>query len=439
MSVLDHNNRQSLPWGGPESGDLSNETAKIAENCVHCKLCLKECAFLQKYGTPGDIARKMIDPQYSLAFECSLCGLCAAVCPLSLTPAHMLLEMRRASEKHSQPLDASACVYLGFEKRGMARHLTYYALPEGSRTIFFPGCALCATRPDATFELYDHLRRFEPTMGMVLDCCAKPSHDLGRSTFFKTVFGEMCDYLVNNGIRRVLVACPSCYKIFKLYGAALKVETVYEVLLDKSLPVSTAPIASVTIHDPCPFRFEPEIQSAVRALLSKKGMQISEMPHHGSQTFCCGEGASVSCVSPNFAKQWGRRRVREAQGRTIITYCAGCDGILGKLADTRHILDLLFGKAHKAVGRRNLPGFPWTCWSRLKLKHRIKTQIPVAVSREREIDRDSGLPTSMLNSNRWTWVVSLFIAKLFKMSVYFGRFVRSKKDPDPEHDDPGSG
>jgi Fe-S oxidoreductase len=430
MTALHHNTQPSMSPVATHRRALFDEAAKIAGNCVHCKLCLKECAFLQKYGTPGDIARMVNGhgpPRYSLAFECSLCGMCSAVCPISLTPDQMMLEMRRSSEKHDRPNDSSSCAYLGFEKRGMARHLTYYALPEGTSTIFFPGCALCATRPDATLELFDHLRRFEPTMGIVLDCCTKPSHDLGRSAFFETVFGEMRDYLVDNGIRRVLVACPSCYKIFKSYGGELKVETVYEVLLNESPPFSTAPIESVTIHDPCPFRFEPEIQSAVRALLSKKGMIISEMPHHGSKTFCCGEGASVSCVSPSFAKRWGQRRVREAQGRTMITYCAGCDGILGKLADTRHILDVLFETPHKAVGRRNPPGFPWTCWSRLKLKHRIKTLVPAAISREREIIRDSGLPTPTVNANRWTWVVSLWIAALFIMLVRFNRFARSKK------------
>ena len=31
-------------------------TGNIFERCTNCNLCKKECGFLQKYGTPGEIA-----------------------------------------------------------------------------------------------------------------------------------------------------------------------------------------------------------------------------------------------------------------------------------------------------------------------------------------------------------------------------------------------
>jgi ferredoxin len=53
----------------------------IREKCIACPLCRRECAFLEKYGNPKEITDR-IDPQddasLTLAFKCSLCGLCGA-------------------------------------------------------------------------------------------------------------------------------------------------------------------------------------------------------------------------------------------------------------------------------------------------------------------------------------------------------------------------
>ncbi|MCI5127525.1 MAG: (Fe-S)-binding protein, partial [Candidatus Electrothrix sp. AUS3] len=67
-------------------------------NCIECGLCCKQCTFLQQYGTPKHIADRF-DPTSSkdlnMPFECSLCGLCRAICPAKINPAAMVLEMRR--------------------------------------------------------------------------------------------------------------------------------------------------------------------------------------------------------------------------------------------------------------------------------------------------------------------------------------------------------
>ncbi|MCK5195660.1 MAG: 4Fe-4S dicluster domain-containing protein, partial [Desulfobulbaceae bacterium] len=63
---------------------LTTELQNIAEKCIECKLCVKECLFLKKHGTPKHIALHY-DPSskegQSLPFECSLCRLCEEVCP----------------------------------------------------------------------------------------------------------------------------------------------------------------------------------------------------------------------------------------------------------------------------------------------------------------------------------------------------------------------
>lgn len=404
------------------TGFYFEKAAQIATDCVHCKDCVKECAFLQKYGAPGRIARQVMDHglQGAPAFECSLCGMCSAVCPLSLKPADMFLEIRRESDLMGR-IDAESCIYLGFEKRGISPHLTYYALPKACRTVLFPGCALSATRPETVLNLFTALRGKEPNLGMVLDCCTKPSHDLGRTEFFQNAFGEMRRYLLSNGVRQVLTACPSCYKVFRAHGGDLTVQTVYEVLSAQKKPEQAGPRQTVTIHDPCPLRFNPPVQSAVRALLSEHGFHIEEMSHHGARTFCCGEGASVSCTAPELAETWSRRRAEEARGRQIITYCAGCDATLGKIAETRHVLDILFPGRHATGRRRAAPGFPRTCWNRLWLKHNTINSIPAAVSRERQAIPQQNSAAAFNSANWWSCLISRCTSILFSAWIHLGK------------------
>ena len=59
---------------------------------------------------------------------------------------------------------------------------------------------------------------------------------MARDEYFHGMFQEMKRYLLDNGIRNVLVACPSCYQVFKKYGDELAVKTVYEVMVHNGLP-----------------------------------------------------------------------------------------------------------------------------------------------------------------------------------------------------------
>ena len=412
------------PLDNPSYADPTEQIRRVANNCSDCNFCRKSCLFLQKHGTPGQIARRFApwDPAFlKMAFECSLCGLCAAVCPAGIDPSAMFISMRREYVARGYESVASGCIYLGYERRGTSPHLSYYALPKGCDTVFFPGCTLPGTRPAATLDLYRHMRETIPALGMVLDCCTKPSHDLGRAAYFGDMFGDMKDFLVQSGVRRVIVACPNCHKIFSRYGAPLAVTTLYEILLSLPLkPVLPAGERIVTIHDPCVFRFDRNIQAAARELLVRGGWEIQEMPHHGERTLCCGQGASVGCVAPDHADAWRRLRLREAAGRPIVTYCSGCAGWLGDGGQSYHILDLVSGAGitsqarHRVpwVRQRRFPGFPLTCFHRIRLKQRVKREVDAAVSRERTFHGHAcGGTRAFVNRNSLSFFISLMMAK----------------------------
>ncbi len=410
--------KTDVPQNPPASA-TTEAAARVREHCTQCGMCVKECAFLARHGTPRHLA-ETFDPAdgrcRKLPFECSLCGLCSAVCPQNLPLDRMFLEMRRAAVSRGCRVYGDDCAFLGYERRGVSRHLSFYAVPADCDTVFFPGCTLPATRPNQTHRLLRHLQRFTPRLGIVLDCCTKPSHDLGRQAYFEAMFGEMRAFLLSCGVRRVIVACPNCHKIFSSYGKGLSVTTVYEELAGGGLPPARRlRPGRVTVHDPCVFRFEAGVQGLVRDMLGRLGCGVEEMPHHGRTTFCCGEGASVSCVAPELARSWTRLRAAEAGGRRVVTYCTGCTELLSGSVDAVHLLDLVFGREASPPAERLRSLFPLTCFNRLRLKDRLRREFAGARTRERTFSADAGERKCGLTRNRLGLLVSLAISKLFAL------------------------
>ncbi len=367
------------------SQPLADQLALVSENCRACGLCVKECGFLSEYGNPGEIAEACGRVQERSAFACSLCGLCTSICPFDVDPSRMFLEMRRNATTQAKTIDRSYKVIRNYEKRGASPRFSYYGLPEGCDTVFFPGCTLPGTRPEQTIKLFDHLRKKSPELGIVLDCCTKPSHDLGDEKFFGTFFDELRNYLLEHGVKKVIVACPNCYKIFQSYGDSLCVTSAYEVLDRDFKAARVNRAATVTVHDPCVVRFEGDIHEAVRSLIARTGLTIEEMSHTRENTICCGEGGAVTFREPGLSQTWSRMRCDEAAGRRVFTYCAGCANSLNPLTPTSHLLDLLFDPERTMAGKARVSRTPVTYFNRLRLKRYFQKNLNATTIRERPL------------------------------------------------------
>lgn len=383
--------KPALTMGAKTPPVLESYLKDIRERCTECGACTKACAFLSHYGTPKAIATgfNFSSPRYqSIAYECSLCSLCSAVCPEKLDPFRLFLEIRRLYVDGGHFDDSAYGAILGYEKRGTSPLFSWYGLPEGCDTVFFPGCSLPGTRPEVTLRMFRDLQKAVPAIGIVLDCCTKPSHDLGRQAHFESVFGEMTEYLSNQGVKRVLVACPNCFKIFQHHGNGVAVQTVYEFIHAngfKAKPQNGG--REVGVHDPCALRNEAPVQKAVRNLLAEMGLTITELKHRGRRTVCCGEGGMVEFVKPEYAKAWGAIRQREASGRPMVAYCAGCTGFLDRVSPTIHIVDLLYRPEAALNGKLKVARAPFTYWNRLMLKRRLRQELNPKTSRIRQLSR----------------------------------------------------
>lgn len=382
---------------------LNNELKIFSEKCLNCPKCQSECEFLKRYGKPKEIADAFAAGKFSgiNIFECSLCGLCAAVCPVELSPADMFLEMRReAVNRGIAPLPGHKGI-MAYEQRGISKRYSWYSLPEGCDTILFPGCTFAGTRMGTTIALYEHLKQTIPNLGIVLDCCCKPSHDLGRDEFFRTMFGELRDYLLAHGVKTVVVVCPNCHKVFENNGDPISVITAYELLASDEAPGNecadceaqtlSSDFSAIAIHDPCVLRDEKPVQDAVRKLAVNAGFEISEMRHNRTKTICCGEGGSVGFVDSELSDGWRMLRKNEAKDRRLLTYCAGCAGFLNRKTPTDHILDAVYYPDEVAAGKRKATKAPLTYFNRIRLKRYLQKNHPAPVTRERTFIAHSGV------------------------------------------------
>lgn len=351
------------------------DIADMAQSCLRCGICVQECAFLERYGNPGNLAESCYKNPVVLAgysFECSLCGLCASVCPEKLDPSSMFRTLRKELVKHNQEDFKAYQSLLNYEAKGTSEKYTLYHLPEDCDTVFFPGCTLPGTRPDTTLKTYEYLQRHVSNLGIILDCCSNPSHDLGRDFQFQKMFSQLKTCLLDYEITTVVLACPNCYKIFNTYAGEFEVKTVYEIIAAETVDDIADVIGELVIHDPCPTRFDKHIQDSVRSIIRVCGFEVVDTPHSKDKTFCCGEGGGVACMSPDLSSEWTLKRVNESEGHRIATYCAGCVNMLSKNTDSFHLLDLFFDQKKTLAGKAKVSRAPFTYWNRLKLKKKIR-------------------------------------------------------------------
>lgn len=324
--------------------EIGARLEEMSKRCTSCGTCVRACTFLQQTGTPAAIARKGADDTaLSVAYHCSLCSLCDAVCPVTLSPSSLFLAMRQEAGNRGLTDIGPYRSWLNYETLGRSLLFRRYLIPTGCRTIFFPGCSLPGTRPVNTLALWRQVQSADPSIGLVLDCCGKISRDLGLSARFEKISGVLAARLKHAGITGILTSCSGCTKIFREYGNSFSVQSIYEYLPRAASVPCHSDSETVVIHDPCPSRFDSAQQDAVRSLVQSAGYRIEELPESRRNTRCCGQGGMVEGCVPGTVARESRLLAAAANDRTIVTSGACCAETLCQQSAAVHISDLLAG------------------------------------------------------------------------------------------------
>jgi glutamate synthase (NADPH/NADH) small chain len=370
----------------PRTGYSRDEAVAEAQRCIQCQCleCVKVCEYLEAYGSyPRQYVRKVYNNLSIVMGErhanqfinsCATCGLCAAVCPTSFdmgavckTARGVMVEQKRMPPSaHEFALRDMA--FSNSEKFALARHQPGTAT---SKFVFFPGCQLAGSAPGQVTAVYDYLQtHLSGGVGLLLGCCGAPADWAGRDDLRDDALAQFQANYDELGRPKVVLACSSCFQVFKARLPEVELVSLYTVLEEKGLPETAVigPTDAIAIHDPCTTRFETAVQANVRHLVGQLGYDIEELPRSRETTTCCGFGGLMVYANRDLAKKVVARRITESPA-DYVTYCAVCrDYFAAQGKPTRHLLDLIFGSTHD--GGRG-PGFSQKHENRARLKRHV--------------------------------------------------------------------
>jgi Fe-S oxidoreductase len=315
---------------------MSANVTDFLDSCSSCTQCGTVCPFLERYGSPEDIIANK--PQ--LAFLCTNCTGCDKRCPLELSPSAALFETKQRLITEQRVPEKAAKALKGAKSFAQRGHAAPFLRYDSRPTVFWPGCSLAGTSPEATVATQDLLTSIlGEDVGLVLDCCFDPLYQMGDIQPVQEACDRIRKRLTEAGIEQVIVGCINCKKVFERHMASVDVKHVIEVLPGDIL--KSVPEEDLYLHHPCPVNHVDGISEKTSSIL---GHSMAEDVDEQKIPACCGYGGSINNQDPDLAMKFTERVTMAAYGASIVTSCMGCKNMfLGKGTNTYHILELITG------------------------------------------------------------------------------------------------
>lgn len=296
-----------------------------------------------------------------LVSSCTDCGLCNEVCTENIDMGAFLIESRRIMHQNGTLPPAFHDYWLRdmAHALGESAHLARNASGhDGSDHVFFPGCQLGASDPDYVKKAYAYLLEKHPRTGLILGCCGIPAAWAGDEALATSTIDAIRDSWTAMGSPTVIVACPTCRKMFSQYLPEIRQKSLYEILdTEGTAPGQVHRPATISVFDPCASRYDEAMQRHVRSLVKKAGLTIAELPYRERTAQCCGNGGHIYSANPELADAIARKDIGLGE-HPYITYCTNCRDIFAYHGKScRHVLDLFFGGSGEwrrppAIGER---------------------------------------------------------------------------------------
>jgi Fe-S oxidoreductase len=287
-------------------------------------------------------------------YACTNCLMCQELCGVrddGYGPWDITVAMREEITEKEGPLDAHRSLYdaltqhdhpwgLPKAQRGAwAEGLGVKKLGEsGATTLLYAGCS--ADRASgrsgaiALAKLMQTAGEDFVILGGEEKCCGLYAFDLGFRREYERLQEANLATIRNAGIKKVVVACGSCQRIWREYAKTSEIEVVHGVeyvdQLNRAgrLKFSTPLTKRVTYHDSCHLGRGCGVYDAPRNILRAiPGIQLVEMARNQRWAWCCGGGGGVPEADPELAQWSATDRMREAKetgAELVLTSSALC-------------------------------------------------------------------------------------------------------------------
>ena len=367
-------------------GYTAEEAQQEAARCIRCECmeCVKQCVYLQEYKEyPKTLVRKIYNNQAivqgprnanKMINACSLCGQCTVICPHDFPVAEVCrstrVEMVETGHMPPSPHDF-ALEDMRFSLSEFCHLSRHQPGTESSTYLFYPGCQLAGSAPNAVKQTYGFLsKQLQGGVGLMLGCCGIPAHWAGRTTLFAETMAAFKAEVRRLDQPTIITACSSCLSIFKEFAPELTTTSLWDVLDTLPLPPSHAhPSQPLTIHDPCTAREQAGMRASVRSLCAKLGIEVVEHDFSDETTDCCGYGGLMQFANKPLGKKAAEHKARRSNFAGL-AYCAMCrDNLAAHGQPVAHLLDYLFAAGDQDPLARSNPGFSQRHENRARLKN----------------------------------------------------------------------
>lgn len=367
-------------FGLVEFADLSQKDILDVYACVECGRCTDNCPANLVGGTldPKGIVLQLregllaggdrIAGDSSLVergdawvseqdlYQCYSCGACEAACPVGVEHVGLkILDLRRGLVSEGRTGNAKLADMFttmersphnawGLSQQVRSKLLDAEGLPRyeaSAEWLLWLGCG-CSFDPHG-HAVVQAMRRIldaaDVSWGVLPSetCCGEPARRAGNEYLYLELSERLINQLRGSGARKIVTCDPHCARMldvdyrqqpeFQELGVEVVHHTELLARLAGSLPLQ-AGAGKVTLHDPCYLARGRGTTEQPRAVLRALGVDLVEMPRHGSRTFCCGAGGAQLYIADDRTEPPGGRvndkRFEEAQATGADTVAVAC-------------------------------------------------------------------------------------------------------------------
>ena len=362
----------------------------IADECIDCKLCMKECVMLNDFcSSPKHLFKDILDKEGNvdpkIPFSCNMCKQCTIACPKDLKIGEAFMDMRKEITKANNGKSPMS----GHKAIDMHKTLSFSkvfntAVTDKRETdikrVFIPGCSLPSYNPKAVGQILDYLQSVYPGTSAILKCCGKPTKAIGQTELFKERYADLQAEIDKLYADEIIVACQNCFNIISENSTNQKVRSLWQILPEIGLPEGAkgkgkGSDITIAIHDACPTREVSSIHDGIRWIMNELGYEVEELRYSRENTKCCGFGGMIAPANPDLAQRVMNRVTEEVKSDYMVTYCASCKDAMARGGKKSvHILDLIFGEQYNSKSEwPQVPGNVLISWmNRYSSKSEIK-------------------------------------------------------------------
>lgn len=369
---------------------MREEVWREASRCCRCGFCDVACQTLDKE-TPetwgprgrmtliGEWLKGNIAGSESFSdkiYSCLQCGRCDIYCPSRIKIKDSVARVRSLFTKnHFTPprIEVMLSKYREFGNPYASTAQPPYRginTDEEGDILFFKGCLASTHVVDevmAAERLLDAMAipYFEfPQEG----CCGYLFEVLGLIDEASEIYRKNVERITNSGARKIITACPSCFRAFReIYpkrfnGFDVQVLYITEPIKDSmekgGLTTLKRVDLRVSYQDPCGLRGQPRFARQARDLLGRvPGLKFVESGEGLERSRCCGGGSASSILNPSTNRVVRERRIDDFTGINVDVVVSSCPLCIYTLREASKGLPIAADGLSKvlALSSRSLP------------------------------------------------------------------------------------